>query len=102
MRHQRADDDVHLAGRPIGENVGGDETNRTSRRRHILSRAGGQRVLVYAGKIELKSTSDRPTVNLARHVPKPTANVDDGKSPAGGQAARSREMFEESQRRPVG
>jgi len=102
MRHQRADDDVHLARRLIGENVGGDETDRPSRRRHFLRRAGGQRVLIYAGKIEFESASDRPTVDLAHHVAESTANVDDGNGSIRGQAAGSCQMFEESQRRPVG
>src|SRR5580700_10875246 len=102
MRHLRADDDVHLAGRLIGENVGGDETDRSSERRHFLRRADGQRVLIYAGKIDFESTSDRPTVNLAHHVTESTANVDDGNSSVTGQAAGSCEMLEEPQRRPVG
>src|SRR5580700_5670157 len=101
MCHQRANDDVHFARRLIGEDVGRDETDRSSWRRDLRRCAGGQRVLIYAGKIEFESTSDRPTVNLAQHVAKSTACVYDGNGSVRGQAACSCEMFEESKCRPV-
>src|SRR5580658_11209860 len=102
MRHQRADDDVHLARRLIGEYVRRDETDRSSKRRHFRRRAGGQRVLIYAGKIEFESASERPTVNLAHHVAISTASVENGHSSVRGHVSGSCKMFEELQRRSVG
>ena len=57
---------------------------------------------MYTGKIEFKSTSNRPTINIAQHFAESTADVDDGNAPVRGQAIGSCEVFEESQRRPVG
>ena len=102
MGQQRADHDVYSARRSIGENVRGDEPDRPPRRGHFPRHPGGPRILIYTGKIEFKSAPDRPTVNIAQHVAESTADVDDGNAPVRGQATGSCEVFEESQRRPVG
>jgi hypothetical protein len=65
---------------------------RPPRRGHFSRHAGGPRILIYTGKIEFKSASDRPTVNIAQHVAESTADVDDGNAPVRGQATVSCEV----------